>query len=84
MQWQNGFLCVSKVAAPGWAEALPGAANTAPHHAICPNGMRSFWKVAAFRLTGSIRIQSGTRALPCFQNELLHFVISNLEWYKLP
>ena len=58
--------------------------HRSPHHAICPNRMRSFWKVAAFRLTGSIRIQSGRCALPCFQNELLHYVISNLEWYKLP
>ena len=40
--------------------------------AICPHEMRSFWKVAAFRLTESIRIQSGRRALRCFQNELHH------------
>ena len=52
--------------------------------AICPNGMRSFWKVAAFRLTESIRIQSGRRALRCFQNELHHFIILNLKWYKVP
>ena len=45
--------------------------------------MRSFWKVAAFRLTGSIRIQSGRRALRCFQNELHHFIILNLKWYYL-
>ena len=45
------------------------------------NGMRSFWKVAAFRLTGNIRIQSGRRALRCFQNELHHFIILNLKWY---
>ena len=51
--------------------------------AICPNGMRSFWKVAAFRLTGSVRIQSGRRALRCFQNELHHFIILNLKWYKV-
>ena len=51
--------------------------------AICPNGMRSFWKVAAFRLTESIRILSVRRALRCFQNELHHFVILNLKWYKL-
>ena len=50
--------------------------------AICPNAMRSFWKVAAFRLTDSIRIQSGRRALRCFQNELHHFIILNLKWYK--
>ena len=50
--------------------------------AICPNGMRSFWKVAAFRLTESIRIQSGRRALRCFQNKLHHFIILNLKWYK--
>ena len=49
--------------------------------AICPNAMRSFWKVAAFRLTESIRIQSGRRALRCFQNELHHFTILNLKWY---
>ena len=47
--------------------------------AICPNGMRSFWKVTAFRLTESIRIQSGRRALRCFQNELNHFIILNLK-----
>jgi len=50
--------------------------------AICPEGMRSFWKVAAFRLTGSIWIQSGRRALRCFQIELHHFVISILKWYN--
>ena len=49
--------------------------------AICPNAMRSFWNVAAFRLTESIRIQSGRRALRCFQNELHHFIILNLKWY---
>jgi hypothetical protein len=49
--------------------------------AICPKGMRSFRKVAAFRLTGSIWIQSGRRALRCFMNELHHFVISILKWY---
>ena len=49
--------------------------------AICPNAMRSFWKVAAFRLTESIRIQSGRRALRCFQNELHHFIILYLKWY---
>ena len=43
--------------------------------------MRSFWKVAAFRLTDSIRIQSGRRALRCFQNVLHHFIILNLKWY---
>ena len=43
--------------------------------------MRSFWKVAAFRLTDSIRIQSGRRALRCFQNELHHFIILNRKWY---
>jgi hypothetical protein len=50
--------------------------------AICPKGMRSFCKVAAFRLTGSISIQSGRRALRCFQIELHHFVISILKWYR--
>ena len=49
--------------------------------AICPNGMRSFWKLAAFRLTESIRILSGRRALRCFQNELHHFIILYLKWY---
>ena len=44
--------------------------------------MRSFWKVAAFRLTDSIRIQSVRRALRCFQNELHHFIILNLKWYN--
>ena len=43
--------------------------------------MRSFWKVAAFRLTESIRILSVRRALRCFQNELHHFIILNLKWY---
>ena len=41
--------------------------------AICPHAMLSFWKVAALRLTECIRIQSGRRALRCFQNELHHF-----------
>ena len=45
--------------------------------------MRSFWKVAAFRLTESIRILSGRRALRCFQNELHHFIILNLKGYKI-
>ena len=45
--------------------------------------MRSFWKVAAFRLTESIRIQSGRRALRCFQNELHHFIILNPKWYQV-
>ena len=30
MQWQNGFLGVSKAATLGWAEALASAANAAP------------------------------------------------------
>ena len=51
--------------------------------AICPHAMRSFWKVAAFRLTESIPIQYGRRALRCFQNELHHFIILNLKWYKI-
>ena len=46
--------------------------------------MRSFWKVAAFRLPESIQIQSGRRALRCFQNELHHFIILNLKWYYSP
>ena len=41
--------------------------------AICPHAMRSFWKLAALRLTDSIRIQSGRRALRCFRNDLHHF-----------
>ena len=45
--------------------------------------MRSFWKAAAFRLSGSIWILSGRRALRCFQIELHHFVISILKWYYL-
>ena len=48
---------------------------------ICPIGMRSFWKVAAFRLTESIQIQSARRALRCFQNVLHHFIILSLKWY---
>ena len=68
-----------------WLGRGPGkrSERRSRHKAICPNGMRSFWKIAAFRLTGSIRIQSGRRALRCFQNELHHFIISNLKWYKL-
>ena len=86
---QNGFLGVSKAAAFGWAEALASAENAAPAtKAICPKGMRSFWKVAAFRLTGSIWMLSGRRAfrrrlkavprhVRCFQNELHHVRILN-------
>ena len=47
--------------------------------AICPHAMRSFRKVAALRLTESIRIQSARRALRCFQNELHHFYHSKSE-----
>ena len=43
--------------------------------------MRSFWKLAAFRLTESIRILSARLALRCFQNELHHFIILGLKWY---
>ena len=85
MKWQNGFLGVSKAAALGWARG-PGKRSERRSRlkAICPHAMRSFWKVAAFRLTGSIRIQSGRRALRCFQNELHHFIILNRKWYKTP
>ena len=83
IKWQNGFLGVSKAAALGWARG-PGKRSERRSRlkAICPNAMRSFWKVAAFRLTDSIRILSGRRALRCFQNELHHFIILNLKWYK--
>ena len=82
IKWQNGFLGVSKAAALGWARG-PGKRSERRSRlkAICPNAMRSFWKVAAFRLTDSIRIQSGRRALRCFQNVLHHFIILNLKWY---
>ena len=77
------ILGVSKAAALGWARG-PGkrSERRSRPNAICPNAMRSFWKVAAFRLTESIRIQSGRRALRCFQNELHHFIILNLKWYN--
>ena len=79
------FLGVSKAAALGWARG-PGKRSERRSRlkAICPNAMRSFWKVAASRLTDSIRIQSGRRALRCFQNELHHFIILNLKWYEMP
>ena len=82
IKWQNGFLGVSKAAALGWARG-PGKRSERRSRlkAICPNAMRCFWKVAAFRLTDSIRILSGRRALRCFQNELHHFIILNLKWY---
>ena len=66
-----------------WLGRGPGkrSERRSRHKAICPNAMRFFWKVAAFRLTDSIRIQSGRRALRCFQNELHHFIILNLKWY---
>ena len=84
MQWHNGFFGVSKAAALGWARG-PGKRSERRSRlkAICPNAMRSFWKVAAFRLTDSIRILSGRRALRCFQNELHHFIILNLKWYYI-
>ena len=65
---------MSKAAALGWARG-PGkrSERRSRQKAICPNGMRSFWKVAALRLTESIQIQSARRALRCFQNELHHF-----------
>ena len=71
--WQNGFLGVSKAAALGWARGPGKRSERRSRLKASPNAMRSFWKVAAFRLTGSIRIQSGRRALRCFQNELHHF-----------
>ena len=66
-----------------WLGRGPGkrSERRSRHKAICPNAMRSFWKVAAFRLTKSIRILSVRRALRCFQNELHHFIILNLKWY---
>ena len=78
------ILGVSKAAALGWARG-PGKRSERRSRlkAIRPNAMRSFWKVAAFRLTGSIQIQSGRRALRCFQNELHHFIILNRKWYKV-
>jgi len=73
-----------------WLGRGPGklSERRSRQRAICPEGMHSFWKVAAFRLTGSISIQSGRRAfrrrlkavprhVRCFQVELHHFVISN-------
>ena len=74
MYWQNGFLGVSKAAALGLARG-PGkhSERRSRQKAFCPNGMRSFWKVAALRLTESIQIQSARRALRCFQNELHHY-----------
>ena len=82
IKWQNRFLGVSKAAALGWARG-PGkrSERRSRRKAICPIAMRCFWKVAAFRLTDSIRILSGRRALRCFQNELHHFIILNLKWY---
>ena len=65
---------MSKAAAFGWARG-PGKRSERRSRlkAICPNAIRSFWKVAALRLTESIRIQSARRALRCFQNELHHY-----------
>ena len=76
MKWQNGFFSVSKAAVLDWAEALASTANAAPaEKPSVPQGMRSLWKVAALRLSGSIWIQSDRRALRCFQIELHHLVI---------
>ena len=74
---------VSKAAALDWARG-PGkrSERRSRPKAICPNAMRSFWKVAAFRLTESIRILSARRALRCFQYELHHFINLNLKWYN--
>ena len=43
MQWQNGFLGVSKAAALGWVRG-PGKRSERRSRlkAICPNAMRSF------------------------------------------
>ncbi|MCZ6673701.1 MAG: hypothetical protein O7C75_12285, partial [Verrucomicrobia bacterium] len=49
---------------------------------ICPTGMHSLWKFAAFRLPASIQILAGRRALRCFQNELHHGRILNEKWYQ--
>ena len=74
MQWQNGFWGVSKAAALGWARGPgKGSERRSRLKAICPHAMRSFWKLAALRLTESTRILSGRRALRCFHNELHHF-----------
>ena len=57
MQWQNGFFGVSKAAAPGWALGPgKGSERRSRLKAICPNAMRSLWRVAALRLTESIPI----------------------------
>ena len=53
-----------------------GSERRTRQKAICPKGMRSFWKFAAFRPPASIQILAGGRALRCFQNELHHFIIS--------
>ena len=50
---------------------------------ICPAGMRSLWKFAAFRPPASIQILEGGRALRCFQNELHHRRIINEKWYQI-
>ena len=85
MQWQNGFFRREQ-GCGAWLGRGPGKRSERRSRlkAICPNAMRSFWKVAAFRLTDSIRILSARRALRCFQNELHHFIILNLKWYKIP
>ena len=85
--WKNGIFGWStcpakperrswKAAALDWAETLTRAAN-ATLASICPTGMRSLWKFAAFRPPASIQILAGGRALRCFQNELHHVRILN-------
>ena len=67
---------MSKAAALGWARGSGKRSERRSHlKAICPHAMRSFWKVAALRMTESIQIQSARRVLRCFQNELHHFII---------
>ena len=59
IKWQNGFFGDSKAAAFDWAEALSNAANAAVAKSQLSQGMRSFWKFAAFRPTESISILYG-------------------------
>ena len=68
----------------GVTEGDPRRERVHAPKAICPNGMRSFWKVAAFCLTESIQMQSVRRALCCFHKELHHFINLDLKWYKAP
>ena len=80
------FFGVSKAAAMlGWARG-PGkrSEHRSGQKAICPHAMSSFWKVVALRVTESIRIQSGRRALRCFQKELQHYFHFKPEVVSLP